>query len=278
MKNKRHKTTLFGIDDIEWLNGYPSKLSIEVQGALMRLLAWSWVHGPIEYSPSNIQKILKIPLHKVGDIMFEIDMYFDIENGYMTSFTVECEKERKQAVSASKAVNGSKGGTARVVKHLLDLKRRDQANASITINTLKLVDGGIETSKQVVVNEANASNETVISSKESKLQRGKETYTSILEVLSLVNEKLGHPAPSAGDVRSWMGKNRTQLVELIDEFGTDGAVALFMQKHKTSKGKTVSWWSVHQDRYSLKAQLNGKPSGRTLKDLADETNKRAFGE
>jgi len=93
-------------------------------------------------------------------------------------------------------------------------------------------------------------------------------YDQVHEVLSGVCELLGWPDPVPKDVRSHL-KEDSHLRLLIDEFGTDNAVAMYTFAYKEWQGN-CTWPAVFRQRHSIVDKMTAGAMTTDREEVRDE--------
>ena len=104
---------------LPWYKKFPvehllaaADLSLESEGALMRMRDWSWIHGPLPKSPQEIATLLRAPKKSalIGELIHRF--FREAAEGFVDP---ELEKQRLDAQDKSKkrATAGGLGAEAR---------------------------------------------------------------------------------------------------------------------------------------------------------------------
>ncbi len=110
-KNGVGKRPWFSFYVADWLVDTAS-MSLEEQGAYMRLLSHQWQEGGIPSEPKRIARVLGVTFdHYLAELAPMVEANFDIfEDSKLRNPRLEIERAKADAVSEAAADNGRKGG------------------------------------------------------------------------------------------------------------------------------------------------------------------------
>lgn len=96
-------------------------LTLEEDGALMRLLDWYWMNGPIPADAGRVAKLIRAPRETADMVADLLDRFFQLEAEGYVSIELDAERGHAEHIVEQRRSAGRSGGLAKAkanAKHL----------------------------------------------------------------------------------------------------------------------------------------------------------------